>query len=214
VSPDCRLSPKPPYWQYLDNPDRLALFEVVAKLNDLKQNYPEFSAQNFTSDLVGAIKWYKYTLGQNHVLAVGNFDIIEKQASLTFPVTGKWYEFFSRDSITITNTSQSMLLAPGAYRLYSTRKFNDPHIVTENKPVFEQSEIRVYPNPARSEINISAPESISEVMVYSVTGEMIIHQKPGFVNELKINTESLVPGIYLLKVIQKDKNTTLKFIKE
>lgn len=214
ISPDCRLAPKPPYWQYLDNPDRLALFKVIAKLNGLKQTYAEFSSQNFTSDLVGAVKWYKYISGEDHALAVGNFDIEQKTASVTFPKTGKWYEFFSRDSVQISSTSQSFPLAPGAYRLYSTRKFNDPHVITENKPELKQSEIRIYPNPARNEINISAAEPITEVLVYSVTGKQVLHQKSGKVNELKINTESFVPGIYLLKVVRHDKNTKLKFIKE
>ena len=43
ISNDCRLSPKPPYWQYLENPGRIELFHVMAKLNELKQTYPEFT---------------------------------------------------------------------------------------------------------------------------------------------------------------------------
>lgn len=214
ISSACRLSPKPPYWQYLDNPDRILLFHVMAKLNELKQTYPEFSPESFSTELTGAVKWYRLTSGTNHVLAVGNFDIIEKPASVTFPVTGKWYEFFSRDSVEISYASQSLPLAPGEYRLYSNRKFDDPHVVTENKPEVKQSEIRVYPNPARSEINISAAGNISEVIVFSVTGKQVLHQQPGLVNQLKMNTESLAPGIYLLKIIQNNRHSTLKFIKE
>ena len=214
VSNDCRLSPKPAYWQYLDNPDRIALFHVMAKLNELKQIYPEFSPESFSTELTGAVKWYRLTSGANHVLAVGNFDITEKSANVTFPATGKWYEFFSRDSIEISTASQSVPLAPGEYRLYSTRKFEDPHVVTENKPEVKQSEIRVYPNPVRSEINISTTDYFSEVLVYSVTGKQVLHLKPGLVNQLKMNTEALVPGIYLLKVIQNNRHSTLKFVKE
>ena len=214
ISSACRLSPKPPYWQYLDNPDRISLFHVMAKLNELKQTYPEFSPESFSTELTGAVKWYRLTSGTNHVLAVGNFDIIEKPASVTFPVTGKWYEFFSRDSVEISSASQSLPLAPGEYRLYSTRKFDDPHVVTENKPELKQSEIRVYPNPVQNEINISATDNFSEVMVYSVTGKQVLHVKPGFVNQLQLNTETLVPGIYLLRVIQDNQHSSLKFIKE
>jgi hypothetical protein len=215
VSTNCRLAPKPPYWQYLDNPDRLALFEVMAKLNDLKQTYPEFSSQSFTSDLVGAIKWYKYTSGQNHVLAAGNFDITEKSASLTFPVTGKWYEFFTRDSIEINSTNQSFTLAPGEYRLYSTRKFDEPNVVTENREIPVQTgKIRVYPNPARSEINIMSSENITEIQVYAITGKQILNQKFSSVNQLKLNIEGFSPGIYLLKVVHNNQVSTLKFVKE
>ena len=215
ISTSCRLAPKPPYWQYLDNPDRLALFEVVAKLNDLKQNYPEFSSQSFTSDLVGAIKWYKYTSGQNHVLAAGNFDITEKPANLTFPVTGKWYEFFTRDSIEINTTNQNIPLAPGEYRLYSTRKFDEPHVVTENREIpIQTGKIRVFPNPAGSEINIMSSENITEIQVYAITGKQILNQKFSYVNQLKLNIEGFSPGIYLLKVVHNNQVSTLKFVKE
>lgn len=215
INTSCRLSPKPPYWQYLLNPDRIALFEVMAKLNELKQTYPEFSPENFSYDLTSAIKWYRLTSGNNHVFAVGNFDIQQKNANVTFPKTGKWYEFFTRDSVEITTTLQSLPLAPGEYRLYSTRKFDDPHVVTENKTEIQQnSEIKIYPNPARNEINISAVENINEIRVYSVTGKQVLVLKPVSENSLRVNIERFTPGIYLLKIFQNKQVSTLKFVKE
>ncbi|HSO88513.1 MAG TPA: T9SS type A sorting domain-containing protein, partial [Draconibacterium sp.] len=208
-------SEKPPYWNYLENPDRTALFQVMAKLNELKQTYPEFTPESFSYDLTSAIKWYQLTSGENHVFSVGNFDIVQKTANVTFPKTGKWFEFFTGDSIEITATTQSIPLTPGEYRLYSTRKFDEPHIVTENKDItIQNDEIRIYPNPARNEINISASENITEIQVYSVTGKQILHQKQGSVNHLKINIERFAPGIYLLIVFQNNQISTLKFVKE
>ncbi len=215
VNNNCRLAPKPSYWQYLLNPDRIALFEVMAKLNELKQTYTEFSPENFSYDLTSAIKWYRLTSGSNHVFAVGNFDIVQKTANVTFPKTGKWYEFFTRDSVEINTTNQSIQLAPGEYRLYSTRKFDDPHVITENKTeVPENNEIRIYPNPARNEINISAPYNISEIQVFSISGKQVLVRKPISENSLKLNIERFTPGIYLLKVFQNNQVSTLKFVKE
>lgn len=215
VSNDCRLSPKPPYWQYLNNPDRTDLFQVMAKLNDLKQTYPEFAPESFSYDLTSAIKWYRLTNGSNHVLSVGNFDIQQKTANVTFPKTGKWYEFFTRDSVEINTTNQSIPLAPGEYRLYSTRKFDDPHVVTEiDEVTTPNGNIGLYPNPTQTEINITAPGAISEVLVYSVTGKQVLQKKTGFVNQLKLNIDGFPPGIYLLKVVQGNQVSTLKFVKE
>jgi hypothetical protein len=215
VSTDCRLSPKPSYWQYLNNPDRTDLFQVMAKLNDLKQTYPEFSPESFSYDLTSAVKWYRLTNGSNHVLSVGNFDIVQNTANVTFPKTGKWYEFFTGDSIEINIASQSIPLSPGEYRLYSTRKFDDPHVVTENREITNLSgEIRIYPNPARSEINISSPENITEVQVYSVSGKQILNQKQGSVNQVKLNIEGFSTGMYLLKVVRDKHVSTVKFVKE
>jgi hypothetical protein len=209
-----RLSEKPPYWNYLNNPDRTDLFQVMAKLNELKQTYPEFSPESFTTDLTAALKWYRLTNGSNHVLAVGNFDVLQKTATVTFPKTGKWYEFFTRDSILINTASQSILMAPGEYRLYSTRKFDDPHVVTENTEMSLLTEnVILYPNPSRTEINISSSESFTEIEVYSVTGKSVF-QKTVSGNHLKLNVERFSPGIYLLKVVQNNGVSTIKFIKD
>jgi hypothetical protein len=212
ISNDCRLSPKPPYWQYLQNSDRLALFQVMAKLSELKQTYPEFSPESFSTELSGAVKWYRFTSGTNHVLAAGNFDIIEKPANLTFPVTGKWYEFFSRDSIEISLVNQTISLAPGEYRLYSTRKFDDPHVVTKNKTEIQKiSQISIYPNPAKSEINISSPELFEGIKVYSVTGKLVSQENFAETAFYKLNLEGYVPGIYLLQVTGKTETVARKF---
>jgi len=215
VNNNCRLSPKPPFWQYLDNPDRTDLFQVMAKLNELKQKYDEFTPESFSYDLTSAVKWYRLTSGANHVFSLGNFDVQQKTANLTFPKTGKWYEFFTRDSIEINTTNQNIPLVPGEYRLYSTRKFDDPHVVTEDKEVSSLTEdIRIYPNPASDEINISAQKPINEIRIYSVTCKLMVHQKPGSVNQLKLNVEGFAPGVYFMKVVQSNQVSTLKFLKE
>jgi 1,4-alpha-glucan branching enzyme len=213
ISNNCRLSPKPPYWQYLDNPDRIDLFHVMAKLNELKQTYPEFTPESFSYELTGDVKWYRLTNSNNHVLAIGNFDVQQKNASVSFPKTGKWYEFFSRDSVEITSSNQNIVLEPGEYRLYSTQKFDDPQIVTENKAELRTtSEISIYPNPAIGEINISAENEIDEIRIYSTTGKLMIQKAKIFSNKLKVDTEEFTPGIYLIQVFQKDLVTSHKFI--
>ncbi len=201
INSNCRLSPKPSYWQYLNNPDRVALFHVMAKLNELKQKYEEFIPESFDYSLTSAVKWYRLNNGDNHVLSVGNFDISEKTASVTFQKTGKWYEFFSRDSIEITTSNQNIPLAPGEYRLYSTRKFDDPQVVTENNAEIQNTgEIRIYPNPASDEINIQAENAINEIRIYSITGKLMMQSKDVFRNETKLNIGSFTPGLYLIQV--------------
>ncbi|NQU55126.1 MAG: T9SS type A sorting domain-containing protein [Bacteroidetes bacterium] len=196
-----RLGKKPPRWEYLDNTNRTDLFQVMAKLNDLKQNYEEFTPDIFKYDLTGVIKWYELSKGANHVFAVGNFDIIEQNTDLTFATIGKWYDFFNNDSIEITNLQQSITLTPGEYRLYSTRKFNNPHVITDidNISVFNEN-ILIYPNPATNEINISSQQAISKVQIYSVTGKLILQTNSGSENIKKINIEGFMPGIYLVKI--------------
>ena len=140
VNDECRTAPKPIRWDYLNNSDRTALFQVMAKLNELKETYEEFTPDNFDFSLVNSTKWYRLNNGNNHVVAVGNFGIQENTFNVTFPVTGKWYRFFTRDSVEFSNTQQTFTLAPGEYRLYSTRNFSDPHVITDNQPEIGQGE--------------------------------------------------------------------------
>jgi len=201
ISNDCRLSQKPPYWQYLNNTDRTDLFQVMAKLNELKQNYEEFSPESFTYDLDGAVKNYTLSNGGNHVLAVGNFDINEQNTTIDFPLSGKWYEFFSRDSMEIGATSQNLTLAPGEYRLYSTRKFNDPRVVTDLEEVRNgEAELQIYPNPATSKLNISSQQKISSIELWSLTGKLV-YKDDLYGMQKEIDVSDFNPGMYILRVM-------------
>ena len=64
INNDCRLSPKPIRWDYLSDPDRLALQNVYAKLFSLR-NYPPYlpaftaTVDSVSSNLEGGFKWEK-----------------------------------------------------------------------------------------------------------------------------------------------------------
>lgn len=215
VNSSCRLSPKPSYWQYLYNPERLELFGIMAKLNELKQKYEEFTPESFETSLAGAVKWYHLKNGNKHVLAVGNFDIVESNTDITFPATGKWYEFFSRDSMEISSPAQNISLAPGEYRLFSTRMFDDPHVSTDVKEItVQKTDAKLYPNPAKSEINIESQKNISGIKIYSVSGRLIFETGKIDTNQFRLSVENWNPGVYLLRVEQADRTSTLKFIKQ
>lgn len=214
VSNDCRLSPKPPYWQYLDNPDRTGLFQVMAKLNDLKQRYEEFSPESFTYNLQGGLKWYKLNRNNNHVIAVGNFGVLPGVASVTFQDTGKWYEFFTRDSIEINSVQQNISLAPGEYRLYSTRYFDNPKVITETDEVpFDKGKLTVYPNPATNVVTVTSANPVSQILIYSLTGKLMFQNNVVSEKKISINVAGFTPGVYLLKGIQENNTATQKFIK-
>ncbi|HSH19191.1 MAG TPA: T9SS type A sorting domain-containing protein, partial [Draconibacterium sp.] len=213
INNECRTYPKPIRWDFINNTDRTELFQVMAKMNHLKQNYDEFTPETYSYDLKSEIKWYKLNGSNNHVVAIGNFDVKQRTTSITFPKIGKWYEFFTRDSVEIYTLNQSIPLAPGEYRLYSTRNFDDPHVITENKVDLKITEdIRIYPNPASSEINVSANNEIDEIRIYSLTGELMVKKANIKSHNLRVNTEEFLSGVYLIQVYQKSGSSTFKFI--
>jgi hypothetical protein len=210
---DCRTSPKPPYWQYLNNSNRTDVFRVMAKLNELKQKYAEFAPDEFSYDLSGAGKWFISSTNNQHATAIGNFDIQSRDISITFPRAGKFYEFFSGDSIEISNASQTITMEPGEYRLYSTIQYEEPDISTNIIDIKQaESNIRVYPNPAVSELTITAQESISSISIYSGSG-VLVHQSGRLYNQqYRFNVEGFKSGLYFVRVVVSGKVLTEKIL--
>ncbi len=79
----------------------------------------------------------------------------------------------------------------------------------------ENENIKVYPNPAKNEINIEDtrlnPEAI--ISIFNLEGQLVMSQK--LINsKTKIDLINLNNGIYLLKVSDRDKTEVIKFFKE
>lgn len=208
-----RLSEKPPRWEYLTNPDRLELFRVVANLNHLKQTYEEFSTDDFDFRLSGQTRWYRLSHDNQHVFGLGNFGTIQNQASVTFPETGKWYEFFSGDSISITEATTNINLMPGEYRLYSTRRLNKTRVVTRTDEIQQpEAEVLIYPNPATSEITVTAGGTINEIQIISFTGSVVYQSGPVNTTSKNIKVGELPRGMYLVHIFQEQERTIQKLI--
>lgn len=208
-----RTDEKPPYWHYLDDSDRTDLFQVIAKLNELKQTYPEFEGNNFTYNLKGSTKWYQMSEGGEYIIMLGNFDISHKNISVTFPETGKWYEFFSRDSINISLSNQTYLLSPGEYRLYSTRRINDPDVVTEiDDPLQMVSESDFYPNPSQDRIWLKGNSDQARIIIYSLEGKLVSDSYTNHLSGHSIDISNLTNGLYIVNIVQETRAVKKKLI--
>ncbi len=213
IDDGCRTSPKPIPWNYINEDDRTDLFQILAKLNELKQSYDEFSPDTTAYSLSNQTKWYKLTKNGKHVVGLGNFDVQENTVSLTFPETGKYYEFFSGDSIEISSVSQSIALAAGEYRLYSTRKFSEARVVTDIESIsVAENNIRIYPNPVVSVLNISAKDEIDAIRIYSLNGQQLYCNNNIASSETKINTKAFAPGVYFINIVQNNQAITQKVV--
>jgi 1,4-alpha-glucan branching enzyme len=210
---NCRLDPKPPRWDYLDNSDRTDLFQVMAQLNHLKQNYEEFSPESFDYNLSGQVRWYRLSHNGNHVFAVGNFGATSTTANVTLPETGKWYNFFTQDSIEVETASQSFSMQPGEYRLYSTRKMAKTQVVAEIAEINSlPEEIRIYPNPATDVVTVSSGKPISKIEIWSVAGALLKQLDGLSENQIKILIGDFSPGIYFVHIFQENKRITKKLM--
>ncbi len=71
----------------------------------------------------------------------------------------------------------------------------------------------LYPNPAQTEINISSPETITKVEIYSILGNLVASISTDSTEEV-IDISTLQPGNYILKLATKNGVSARSFVKK
>lgn len=217
VSDDCRLSPKPVKWSYYNDANRKRVYDVFKALIDIKKTEPAFSTSNFSID--GGNSLLK-TIHLNHetmnVTIIGNFDVVSGSVNPAFQQTGIWYDFFSSDSIEVSNVSETILLQPGEYHLYTTKKLHQGTYLDIEDQLTPQGELMLYPNPAEGILHINSTDVLTKVEVYDVLGQLVLQKEIApLSSEIVINTHPLKAGLYVVCAGIKDGRTvTQKFIKQ
>ncbi len=169
-----RLGEKPIKWNYVDKPARTYLFRVLAKLIYLKKTYPIFRTTDFTYSLSSDLKWLKLNQGSENVVIFGNFGVTTGTLAIDFPKAGTWYDYFLESTVQVTNTSQSIVLAPGEFRVYSTQNFANPGITTEVELVPKPAAgFVIWPNPVSDFVKISSVSALSRIIVFSMGGSVV-----------------------------------------
>ena len=153
INNGCRLSVKPARWDYLDDPNRVRLFDVYRSLIDLKKNDPIFRDGEVAMYTGGAVKEVNLVNNEQNMVVFGNFDVREQLVYPDFPVTGKYYEYFTGDSLQVNTIDQNFTLQPGEYRIYTTKKLPKPlggykYYTSVSNPWADEQDISIYPNPA------------------------------------------------------------------
>ncbi|QEC67318.1 T9SS type A sorting domain-containing protein [Panacibacter ginsenosidivorans] len=123
---DCnkKLDPKPIRWDYYNNTNRKALYNVYANLIKLRTTpayLSTFTTGAITSNLSGAIKWLNVSDNALKVVVYGNFGVTSTTATVTFPSTGTWYSYLNDSVAAINSTSVSVTLPPGAYYVFTSK---------------------------------------------------------------------------------------------
>ena len=159
----CRLDRKPDAWAlgYDEDSDRLDVFDVTSKMIQLKKEYPStFNTDNFSLDVAGLTKRINLydNIGDLDVVIIANFDVVAKSVNPNFPVTGSWYRVFTGGKLEVTNTTETISLQPGEYRIYSTIKLNNLtfSLAPDNFEIQVTGETCV--NKSNGQISINAKE--------------------------------------------------------
>ncbi len=129
VNNNCRTDPKPVRWDYYQNADRKALYDVYSKLFTLR-NAPQY-ASTFTTgviannySLTSSVKQLKLYDPNLSVVAVGNFDVVSQFAVVGFPSNGVWYNYLNPSAAPITVSGYGYVmpsLQPGEYYVFTSK---------------------------------------------------------------------------------------------
>lgn len=119
-----RTGEKPVRWDYKDQADRKALYNAYSRFIRMKKNNPVFSSPAASYSLSGGIKYIKLEDGDNIVVIVGNFDVVQQAANVDFGSTGLWYEAMGGTNLNLSSPAYTATLAPGEYHIYSRKVLN------------------------------------------------------------------------------------------
>ena len=121
-----RTGEKPVRWEYLNDGRRSNLYKVYQALIKLKNNYDVFSTTNFTLDVGAYMKKMNLYHSSMDAFIVGNFGVTQLSTNQNFSRIGWWYDYFSGDSINVTNVTESITLEPGDFKIFTTTKLPTP----------------------------------------------------------------------------------------
>lgn len=211
-----RLGKKPIRWDYYSDPKRLKLYKVFAELIKLKKNYEIFRSGNYIPSLSGFDKKMNISHPTMNAVVMGNFNVVEMSITPAFSQVGIWYEFFSGDSINVTDVNMQINFQPGELRIYTTSKLPtpEPDLLTHTDNELNTSfpfgfELQQnHPNPFNpiTKIGYSIPNLESklaskvQLKVFNLLGSEVAtlvneQKEPGYY-EVEFNAESLPSGVY------------------
>ncbi|MFN5704826.1 MAG: alpha-amylase family glycosyl hydrolase [bacterium] len=217
-----RVGNKPIRWDYLTNANRKRVYDVVSNLAWLKNNHESYSKSTYVFNTGSAVKLYKVNDSTMNTVCVANFAVRTDSIAPVFQHTGWWYDFFSADSILVSDVQQKIILAPGTYKFYTDKKLNAPNVITGISTQRIIDEVKVYPNPVHQEINIEwknkSRENLS-IQLFDLTGRKVFEKN--ITNEynssssdilIKVDEMHVNKGTYILKVNNGKETSQTKII--
>ena len=208
----CRVCNKPILWNYFAEARRKQLYDVYAAMMHLRNTYSTFTSLNFNYMLSGAVKRMKLNDPSMNAVVLTNFSVNNQDATPSFHHTGTWYEYFTGDSILVSDVNAVLNMTPGEYRVYTDVRLEQPEItdapVSLDELVIEEESLILYPNPSKEEVYVSFKSnstSAVQIVVIDTQGKTILEKKLPVLfgeNTEKLNLNGISAGTYSVLLIQ------------
>jgi hypothetical protein len=205
-----RVGEKPPRWYYLEDWNRRNLMYTYTSLIDLKKSLDVFETTDFELDVRWAMKKIKLTSPEMSVVVLGNFHIGPAEIDPDFYFTGTWYDYWTGDSLEVSDVNEKIMLQAGEYRLYTNKKLTTPAFVDVEEHIIDNQFIKLglNPNPAKTQLYVIIENdrqlSDADIYFYDMMGKKVKELKnvqlSNGLNQITTDVKSLKPGIYFVRV--------------
>ena len=205
INNPCRICEKPILWNYYQNQHRQKIYFYTAAMINMRKKYGVFNTNNFNYALNGGAKRINLNSTDTNVTVVGNFRVTQGAVYPNFQHTGTWYDYFTGDSVVVSNATAPITFAPGEWHIYSDVKL-------EKAAFMELEELReplkpfaLYPNPSEGELDFLVDFAEGVEVRWELTdlnGKSV--RKAQFVSEhlevKKLDFTQLPSGVYMLNI--------------
>jgi hypothetical protein len=217
INDGCKLDTKPqPQWteNWLQDPERLAVYNSWAKMIDIRKNENVFENGQFTWNFsqVGRPRldvWTSTSPSTDlaYVFVLTNFSDQTYTVAGGFPYTGNWYNLMDNSLVSVSTTSQNISIEPGGFRVFG----NKEALLSSNFIPFENSFV-IYPNPVNDAFALTI--ETKAIDIYNIAGQLVKSFQKNTSNSF-LNVSDLQNGVYLMKITDDNNNqATKKFIKQ
>lgn len=174
INNNCRVGNKPIRWDYLNNPERTAVYDLWAVLINLKLNEPIFRTDDFTIDAGSSTGLKTIHLTDpnaaadqiGHITIIGNFGLTPQDINPDFQETGVWYNFLNGNlKHIVLDTSETITLQPGEFRIYGN---NPTSLLPNNNPPDEDSDGVLDANDLCDNTPLGATVNVDGCTVFSL----------------------------------------------
>lgn len=109
---------------------------VLGLRHELSANQLALASTNHL--LTGNARRLQFDMPSSDLVVIGNFGLTTENINPAFTQTGTWYDYFSGDSISVSNASTLIALAAGEWHIYTTTRFSEGSplaVLTYDNPV-------------------------------------------------------------------------------
>lgn len=209
----CRTDPKPIPSEigYTSNAERNAVYSTWAKIINLRLSNEVFNTDTYTissGDLKPRVHVSNNALSSDQlkdVIVIANFTTSTQSISPNFPYLGTWYDLMNESSLTPT-IDYSINLNPGEFKIFGNQI---AQLAIDD--IKSESEVKIYPNPAKKYFQLNIPAIKVNIIDYS--GKIIKTYNGYFAANQHYYIDSLPKGVYIIEVASEEKIHQLKLIK-